>query len=284
MLWREKKTRPSATEALPGRAEKLPVPERHFVHGRAIAPPFPPQMRRAASGSAASGGPSASSGSCPGSIPPPLATPAATPRTRLTRRCARDDRPHRGRCSWSSTGVIGYDGCSACSGRRMTRPRGCARATTSARQYRSASIATTSAQRAAAPASQAHYDEALPGPARRDHHRVSPRPGVLLRRGLPPAIPRQEPRRILRAGRHRGLSARGVGGAFPAFLSRLAPLLQEPAHAGSQRCRSGASRDPRRRQTQRCRSGASRDPRRRRTQRCRSGASRDPRPASNAAM
>jgi peptide-methionine (S)-S-oxide reductase len=48
MLWREKTTKmPSSEEALPGRAAKLPVPERHYVNGRPIAPPFPSGMRTA---------------------------------------------------------------------------------------------------------------------------------------------------------------------------------------------------------------------------------------------
>jgi peptide-methionine (S)-S-oxide reductase len=32
---------PSSVEALPGRARPLPVPERHFVNGNRLAPPFP---------------------------------------------------------------------------------------------------------------------------------------------------------------------------------------------------------------------------------------------------
>jgi peptide-methionine (S)-S-oxide reductase len=48
MLWREKKTRmPSEAEALPGRAERMPVPSRHVVNGRPLVPPFPAQMQRA---------------------------------------------------------------------------------------------------------------------------------------------------------------------------------------------------------------------------------------------
>jgi peptide-methionine (S)-S-oxide reductase len=47
MLWREKKTRmPSPEGALPGRAQKMPVPEKHFVNGNPLTPPFPPQMRQ----------------------------------------------------------------------------------------------------------------------------------------------------------------------------------------------------------------------------------------------
>ena len=48
MLWREKKTSmPTRSEALPGRAQKMPVPERHFVNGNPIAPPFPSHMQLA---------------------------------------------------------------------------------------------------------------------------------------------------------------------------------------------------------------------------------------------
>ncbi len=38
---------PTASEALPGRASAIPVPERHFVNGNRIVPPFPDGMARA---------------------------------------------------------------------------------------------------------------------------------------------------------------------------------------------------------------------------------------------
>jgi peptide-methionine (S)-S-oxide reductase len=38
---------PAADEALPGRAEKMPVPERHFVLGTPLEPPFPAGTERA---------------------------------------------------------------------------------------------------------------------------------------------------------------------------------------------------------------------------------------------
>lgn len=48
MLWREKKTvMPKPEDALPGRATPMPVPARHEVNGHPLAPPFPPQLRRA---------------------------------------------------------------------------------------------------------------------------------------------------------------------------------------------------------------------------------------------
>ncbi|AKT36346.1 peptide-methionine (S)-S-oxide reductase MsrA [Chondromyces crocatus] len=38
---------PTKEEALPGRAERMPVPEKHYVNGRRISPPFPDGLQRA---------------------------------------------------------------------------------------------------------------------------------------------------------------------------------------------------------------------------------------------
>jgi peptide-methionine (S)-S-oxide reductase len=43
-------TVPSAAEALPGRAERMPVPEQHFVNHHRIVPPFPDGLQRAVFG------------------------------------------------------------------------------------------------------------------------------------------------------------------------------------------------------------------------------------------
>ena len=43
----EKSSLPTASEALPGRAEAMKVPERHWVNGHRITPPFPDGMQRA---------------------------------------------------------------------------------------------------------------------------------------------------------------------------------------------------------------------------------------------
>lgn len=40
-------TFPTPEAALPGRAEKMPVPEKHFVNGKPLEPPFPEGMERA---------------------------------------------------------------------------------------------------------------------------------------------------------------------------------------------------------------------------------------------
>ncbi|HWL87015.1 MAG TPA: peptide-methionine (S)-S-oxide reductase MsrA [Polyangiaceae bacterium] len=41
---------PSPERALPGRAQRMPVPAKHFVNGNALVPPFPPHTRLAVFG------------------------------------------------------------------------------------------------------------------------------------------------------------------------------------------------------------------------------------------
>jgi peptide-methionine (S)-S-oxide reductase len=38
---------PAPHEALPGRAEKMPVPDKHFINGRPLTPPFPAGLEQA---------------------------------------------------------------------------------------------------------------------------------------------------------------------------------------------------------------------------------------------
>jgi peptide-methionine (S)-S-oxide reductase len=48
MLWREKKGEmPDPSVALPGRATAMPIPEKHFVNGNPLRPPFPAGIRSA---------------------------------------------------------------------------------------------------------------------------------------------------------------------------------------------------------------------------------------------
>jgi peptide-methionine (S)-S-oxide reductase len=47
---KQKPAMPTAEKALPGRDQKMALPEKHFVLGNPIAPPFPEQMRRAVLG------------------------------------------------------------------------------------------------------------------------------------------------------------------------------------------------------------------------------------------
>ena len=47
MAWEQKLRIPDQNEALPGRAEKVPVPAKHFVNGAPLQGPFPEQMQQA---------------------------------------------------------------------------------------------------------------------------------------------------------------------------------------------------------------------------------------------
>jgi len=48
-MWLRKKSldMPTADSALPGRATPMPVPEKHFVNGHSLKPPFPSHLRQA---------------------------------------------------------------------------------------------------------------------------------------------------------------------------------------------------------------------------------------------
>lgn len=48
MFWLNRKTEmPASREALPGREEAMPVPDRHYVTGNPLVPPFPDGMEQA---------------------------------------------------------------------------------------------------------------------------------------------------------------------------------------------------------------------------------------------
>ena len=71
-------------------------------------------------------------------------------------------------------------------------------------QYRSAIYATTPEQLGRGGAgARCVPDRVHPGGLRPDHHRDQAGAGLLLRRGLPPAVPGQEPPRLLPDPRHR---------------------------------------------------------------------------------
>jgi len=47
---RDKLVVPTPEDCLPGRADPMPVPERHFVNGRPLAGPYPAGMAKAVFG------------------------------------------------------------------------------------------------------------------------------------------------------------------------------------------------------------------------------------------
>ena len=50
VFWDKKTKMPSKDEALPGRADKMPVPAAHYVNGARLEEPFPAGLRKAVFG------------------------------------------------------------------------------------------------------------------------------------------------------------------------------------------------------------------------------------------
>ena len=151
------------SDALPGRSPPLRVPERHHVNGERIQPPFAAGLAQAVFGLGCFWGAERLFWKLPGVVSTAVG---------LCRRLhAESDlrgsllgthRPHRGRAGGLRPRAHDLRRPAAArSGRRTTRPRECARATTSGTQYRSAIYVTSAEQLAAANASKRAYQARL---------------------------------------------------------------------------------------------------------------------------
>ena len=198
---------------------------------------------------------------------PRSATPAATRRTRPTRRSA------RGRTGHTEAVLVVFDpaadhlraSCCSVFWESHDPTQGMRQGNDVGTQYRSAIYYDRRRRSARRPRrSRDAYQERLTAAGlRRDHHRDRARRPVLLRRGLPPAVPGQEPERLLRPRRHRrelpgrpgggqvGLD-RSVGrwsGGAGVRAARTTALnvraTRTPAPPRPARCRAAARRLPR---------------------------------------
>ncbi len=130
-----KQRMPRAEDALPVATRRAAAAERALRQRPSAAR----RVRRAGAGRssawAASGARSASSGTLPGVYTTAVGyAGGSTPNPTYDEVCSGRDRPHRGRCWWCSTRrqTSVTSACCRSSGRATTRPRACARATTSA--------------------------------------------------------------------------------------------------------------------------------------------------------
>ncbi len=205
-LFKDKTRLITADRALPGREREMPVPERHFVLGTPLRPPFPAGFESAVVGMGCFWGAERVFWQ---------AARRLHHRGRLRRRLHAEpdlrrgvlglDRAHRGGARRLRPGAsTSYEEILRLFWENHDPTQGMRQGNDVGTQYRSAIYTHDAAQQAAAERTRDAYAER---PARerprRDHHRDRPGRPVLLRRGVPPAVPGEEPRRLLRPRRHR---------------------------------------------------------------------------------
>ena len=203
-LFTKKAEMVSPEDALPGRETAMPVPERHEVLGTPLRPPFPDGMEQLVVAMGcfwgaervfwqADGVYTTAVGYAGGFTPNPTYEEVCSGRTGHTEAVLVVFDP----------AVLPLDGVLRLFWEGHDPTQGPRQGNDIGTQYRSAVYWENDAQRAAVEASRAMFQAELArSRLRRDHDRDRRGGAVLLRRGLPPAVPREEPERLLRARRH----------------------------------------------------------------------------------
>jgi peptide-methionine (S)-S-oxide reductase len=196
---------PRPDEALPGRAATMPVAPTHAVLGNPMTRPFPGGIATAMFGLGCFWGAERKFWQTAGVWTTAVGYAGGlTPNPTYEEVCS-------GKTGHNEVVLVGFDPTQVDYARLLQvfwdshdPTQGMRQGNDVGTQYRSGVYVFDAAQRAAAEASPGRV-RAAPGRrrVRADHHRDRRRAGLLLRRGLPPAVPAQEPARLLRARRHR---------------------------------------------------------------------------------
>ena len=208
MLLFGSKTRMVAPEnALPGRPDPIPVPDRHFVLGTPLKPPFPEGLQTAVVGMGcfwgaervfwqADGVYTTAVGYAGGYTPNPTYEETCSGKTGHTEAVLVVFDPAK--ITYEEILKRFWEGHDPTQAMRQGNDVGT--------QYRSAVYTTSPEQVAAVEATKAAFGERLKEKGYGEiTTEVAPLGRVLLRRGLPPAVPREGAQRLLRPGRHRRL-------------------------------------------------------------------------------
>ena len=215
MLFTRKSELPTRESALPGRETPIVPTEPHLVLGTPLTPPFPEGFGTIVVGMGcfwgaermfwqAPGAYTTAVGYAGGFTPNPTYEEVCSGRTGHAEVVLAVFDPAQ--TSYDEMLRIFWEGHDPTQGMRQGNDRGT--------QYRSAIYWATEAERDAALASRDMFQQEL---AKAGYGEITTEiaagGAVLLRRGLPPAVPRAEPERLLRARRHRRLvPGRGRGG------------------------------------------------------------------------
>ncbi len=205
MLFSSRKTQMvDPDRALPGRDEPMPVPARHEVLGTPLMPPFPEGLQRAVFGMGCFWGAERVFWQADG-----VYTTAAgyaggfTPNPTYDEVCSASTGHAEVVLAVFDPNVTSYEAMLQLFWENHDPTQGMRQGNDVGTQYRSAIYVHDDAQRSAAEASKAMYQERLKAAGHGEiTHRDRRRRALLLRRGLPPAVPGQEPERVLRPGRH----------------------------------------------------------------------------------
>ena len=228
---------PGPADALPGRDEAIPVPARHAVLGTPLLPPFPEGVEFILLGMGCFWGAERLFWQLPGVYTTAVGyAGGSTPNPTYREVCC-------GRTGHAEVVLVAFDptccrSTSSCarSGRSHDPTQGMRQGNDVGTQYRSAIYWTTDAQQARSPARRATPTRRRSSARHRgaDHDRDRRGRPVLPGRGVPPAVPAEEPERVLRPRRH--------GRVLPDRRRRS--RRASPSARGAQRC---APRQPGRR-------------------------------------
>ncbi len=201
-------------EALPGRAAKMPVPDAHFVNGARLEPPFPAGTEQMVVGLGCFWGAERLFWTMPGVYTTAVGYAGGhTPNPTYEEVCSGMTGHTEVVLVVFDPRVVSYDALLRAFWEGHDPTQGMRQGNDVGTQYRSAIYTYGPEQQAsgrdlARPVPEGAHQGAL----REDHHRDPPRATVLLRRGLSPAVPRQESLGLLRhRGYRRRLSDRGHG-------------------------------------------------------------------------
>ena len=199
----DKTTLIDPAEALPGREQQIAVPERHFVLGTPLKPPFPEGVRTAIFGMGCFWGAERIFWEADGVYTTAVGyAGGATPNPTYEEVCS-------ARTGHAEVVLVAYDAAQdelrADAEAVLGGPRPDPGHAPGRRRRHAVPLADPLGRRRPEGRRRSVAGDvpgrALRGGLRHDHDRDSSRPTrpVLLRRGLPPAVPGEEPRRVLRA-------------------------------------------------------------------------------------
>ena len=197
---------PSRGEALPGRPVPIPTAAKHFINGNPLKGPYPAGLETAVFGMGCFWGAERKFWELGDGIYATAVGYAAghTPNPTYEEVCS-------GRTGHNEVVLVVYDPKKVPFEKLLKTfwenhdpTQGMRQGNDVGTQYRSGIYTTTPAQKKAAEESKAMFAARARCQAlRRDHHGDRRRAGVLLRRGLSPAVSGEESDGLLRAGRHR---------------------------------------------------------------------------------